>query len=258
MHDRDTGISWHIGLLRARTPEEVRLITQAVILAGGKGTRLGTLVQDIPKPALDIGGRPFIQYLMRKLSDSGVTDIVVSTGHLADVMEAALVVDPASVRVRTVQEPSSFGTGGGLRNCANLLRDAFFVLNGDSLFDCDYQDLAGLLRDDVDVAIALRAVDDVGRYGEVRLAGARVLSFNEKGGSGPGLINGGVYAMTSNVFARIPEGVSSLEMDLFPALTNAGRLAGRRYDGFFIDIGTPASLEEARRLLPVRSERNTE
>ena len=153
------------------------------------------------------------------------------------------------MKINYSREPEPAGTGGALRLARHRLRERFLVLNGDTLFDLNYLDLASLL-DGVAAAVALREVPNAGRYGRVLVEGERVATFAEKSGSGPGLINGGVYALTRGVLDLLPEGTSSLERDLLPVLAAAGNLGARSYHGFFIDIGVPEALERAQQLVP--------
>lgn len=225
------------------------MIRQAVILAGGKGTRLGSLTASTPKPVLQVGGEPFLNHLLWNLKRHGVTEVVISTGYRYEVLLAELEQHPVpGVTLRFVREEEPLGTGGGLRNCLPLLDDRFLVLNGDSVFDMNYLDLA--MRDGDGAAIGLRSVEDTARYGRVAIAGDLVTSFREKGESGPGLINSGVYCLSRAVVAELPDGVSSLESDLFPRLAAENRLAAGVYHGFFIDIGIPEDFDRAQTAVP--------
>jgi D-glycero-D-manno-heptose 1,7-bisphosphate phosphatase len=227
------------------------MIKQALILAGGRGSRLGSLTQAMPKPMLPVAGKPFIEYLIYNLRRFGINRIVLSVGYLHSIIESRFQDGrKLGVSIDYSIETVPLGTGGGVRNALNLLDDTFLVLNGDTLFDCNYLDLAVMLSPDTLAAIALRRVQNVFRYGSVCVGGDRVLQFVEKGNSGPGLINAGVYALTRNVLFDLPEGCSSIEKDLFPLLAARNRLAARIYTGFFIDIGLPETLAEANRAIP--------
>ncbi len=226
------------------------LVKQAVILAGGLGTRLGVLARQIPKPLLPVGGTPFIDILINELARYGVRDVIVSAGHLGDRFvdhfrdwrpRAGLA---CSVRVRV--EPEPLGTAGALVHSAAELDDAFLLLNGDSWFDLDWLDFLNRSRQhDYWVSIALREIDDTSRYGSVELSGDRLVSFREKGRSGPGLISGGVYHLRRRVLNGIGTGFCSLEKDVLPSLVGDRAVGGWAYDGFFLDIGTPESYAAA-------------
>jgi D-glycero-D-manno-heptose 1,7-bisphosphate phosphatase len=145
------------------------------------------------------------------------------------------------------------GTGGALRQAAELLDERFLLLNGDSFFDLNLLDL-DRLADETDAlgAVALRAVGDTGRHGRVTLAGERISAFAEKQGGGPGLINGGVYRLRREVLDAIERLPCSLETDILPQLAAAQRLVGRVYPGYFIDIGIPEDLQRIQAELPQR------
>jgi D,D-heptose 1,7-bisphosphate phosphatase len=225
-------------------------VRDAVILAGGAGTRLGALAAETPKPLLEVGGHALLDQLVWNLARHGVDRIVVSAGHLADAVERH-VGDGSrwGVTARVVVEGEPLGTGGALRLAGSAVEaDEFLLLNGDTLFDVNYLDLALVRRSSgADAALALREVPDAGRYGAVTLdAAGAVASFAEKSSPGPGLVSSGVYAMARSIVAELPCGPSSLETGLLPRLAAEGRLSGRRYDGWFVDIGLPDSLAHAR------------
>ena len=222
------------------------MVGQAVILAGGLGTRLGAATRETPKPLLEVGGAPFLDYLLWNVARHGIRRVLLLTGYLAPAFEARYGDGRAhGVAIEYAVEPEPRGTGGALALAANRLDERFLLLNGDTLFDLNYLDLATHLDDRALAAVALRQVDDVARYGRARLCDGRVEAFTEKTEGGPGAINGGVYAMRRQAVERLAQGPSSLERDLLPVLVAEGRLAGAAYDGFFVDIGLPQTLGEA-------------
>lgn len=230
---------------------------QAVVLVGGLGTRLGALTAELPKPMLPIGDRSFLARHLEDVARHGFDEILLLCGHKAGVIVDAF--DGKTVHgatVRCVIEPSPLGTAGALRFASDLLREEFYLFNGDSLFEFNVLDLETLgCRTDWVGKVALRPVADTARYGRVTLAGERIEDFAEKGAGGPGLINSGVYLLRRAVLALIGEGPCSLERDVFPVLAERGRLLGRGYEGYFIDIGIPADLERARQEIPDRRRR---
>lgn len=230
-------------------------VTQAVILAGGRGTRLGAITRDVPKPLLPVAGTPFLEYLLWNLARQGVVDVVLSVGYLADTIESALG-DGSSlgVRIRYAAEPQALGTGGGVRNAGRLLDRSrpWYVLNGDTIFDAPLAKLPALLSrcPSALAGLLLRRVPDAGRYGVVELHEGLVESFREKGGEAEGLINGGIYLLTPEALALLPEEPCSLERDFFPPLASRKMLAGCESEGFFLDIGLPETLALAQEILP--------
>ena len=223
------------------------MIRQAVFLVGGLGTRLKERTRNTPKPLLEVGGRPFLEYLLREAARHGFTDIVLISGHLGDQVQA--LYDGRTIgesRVRVLREPHPLGTGGALRFAKDQLDVYFLLSNGDSFFDINLRALtepAALV--DGGSAMALRAVADDARYGRVRFEDGIVRSFHapEEGHTGP--INGGIYGISRKVLDRIGEGPVSLEGAIFPQLAAEGLLRGRLFDAYFIDIGVPADFERA-------------
>lgn len=223
-------------------------MAQAVILAGGLGTRLGSLTQRMPKPMLPVAGRPFLDILIAELQRQHVDDIIVVGGFFGQVIADHLRHAPG---VEVVIEPSALGTGGALRFVKSRLAPRFFFLNGDSLFDINLQDLAATAGD-ADATLALRHMPEMARYGPVELAAdGTIIGFAERPQhSGPGVINGGVGFMSSTIVAHIPEGMISIERDVYPLLARQGRLRGRVYNRPFIDIGVPEDYALAQTKIP--------
>lgn len=229
------------------------MITQALILAGGIGSRLGDITKYTPKPALDVAGRPFLAYLLWNLRRHGITRIILSVGYLANAMMKIVGNGEAyGVEITYSVEPKRLGTGGGIRFAQAYLDDEFLTLNGDTLFDFNYQNLSSHLTPDCLGAIALRQISDTARYGSVRLKGGRICSFGEKTRQGTGMVNGGVYLLRKEILGLdlFPAGLCSIEHDLFPKLAQKKQLTGAVYDGFFLDIGLPETLKSAQTLLP--------
>ncbi|MBE9531412.1 MAG: nucleotidyltransferase family protein [Proteobacteria bacterium] len=224
----------------------------AVILAGGKGTRLRSAVSDRPKVMAHVLGRPFISYLLDQLSKAGLARVVLSTGYKAEMVSEELGESYGKMTLSYSVEDTPLGTGGGLRCALDLLESDFIlVLNGDSFSAFDLGEfLKWFSLDGRDAAIALAKVPDVSRYGGVELNNdGAITSFVEKGAetTGAGLINAGVYLLKRSLIAEIKDGVPfSLERELFPSLINDGeRLWGFPFEGEFIDIGTPESYANA-------------
>lgn len=228
------------------------MMTQAVILAGGLGKRLGKLTRSTPKPLLPVGGRPFLEYLVWNLRRHGITKVVFCVGYLAEKIKDHFGDGRRfGVSIDYVVEREPAGTGGALLLAQPLLKENFLVVNGDTLFDFNYLDLGLFLEESRSAAaMALCFLSDAGRYGRVRLEECVVKGFAEKAGGGPGAVNAGVYAVKKEVLAWLPGVPSSLETELFPLLAGSGYLAGRIYGGFFIDIGVPESLREADAAVP--------
>ena len=227
------------------------------MLVGGLGTRLGAATARTPKPMLTVGDRPFLAWLLREVLRYGITDVLLLTGHLSDVVQDGLQALraqlPRSVTLTISEEPELAGTGGALFHAREHLHDSFLLLNGDSLFDCNLAPM--LARADeprVLGRLMLRRLVDASRYGVVEMDGDRVAAFQERPEPGhPGIINGGVYRLDRRVIDRTTA-VCSLERDILPMLAREGLLRGTTDDGWFIDIGIPSDLARAQHEVPRR------
>jgi dTDP-glucose pyrophosphorylase/histidinol phosphatase-like enzyme len=230
-------------------------IRQAVILAGGKGTRLGAITQTIPKPMLPIAGdRPFLDYLLEMIERHGYHDILLLGGYLGEVLETAYDGRRiGNAMIRVLREPAPLGTAGALTIARESLDPRFLVMNGDAFFDINLRALEQASQQDGAMAtLALRAVGDAARYGRVIEEHGRVVAFLEKDLSrpGPGVINGGVYVLKREILDLVRDLPCSLERDIFPALVERGQIRGREFDGYFLDIGLPETLEQGHLELP--------
>jgi D,D-heptose 1,7-bisphosphate phosphatase len=221
---------------------------QAVVLVGGLGTRLGALTRTTPKPLLPVGDRPFLAWLIANVERFGFDRILLLAGQHSEQIVKFASDYRGRARLECIVEPSPLGTAGALRNAAGRLEPEFLFLNGDSLFDFNFLDLAVRGRTAPIGGVALRPIADTGRYGRVEVSDRLVTGFCEKSQSGPGLINGGVYWLKEEITQRLPA-VGSLERDVFPALPPAS-LVGQPYDGFFIDMGVPADYERSQSEIP--------
>lgn len=224
-------------------------VTQALFLVGGRGSRLGALSANTPKPLQEIApGVRFLDLLLDHTARHGFADIVLLAGHLGEQVEAAYHgkrVREATVRV--IREQSPQGTGGALSLVADMLDPAFLLSNGDSFFDFNLRALAAVPLGTSLARMALRHVPHAGRYGSVQIDGKHVTAFLEKDPSceGPGLINGGVYLLSHDILGWLTA-PSSLEVDIFPRVVAAGRLEGMIFGGYFLDIGLPETLAQAK------------
>jgi mannose-1-phosphate guanylyltransferase len=218
---------------------------QAVILAGGTGTRLRPLTTRVPKPVVTLVDRPFIAFMLEWLSGHGVDDVILSCGFLADNVRAVLGDGGAyGVEVRYVDEPQPLGTAGALKYAEPLLDERFLVLNGDVLSDIDLT--AQIAQHETTGAIATLAligVEDPSAYGLVRIGeDCAVHEFFEKPADGRAvdeLISAGAYVLERSVLDLIPTGRPvSIEREIWPALIGKG-LFGYEASGYWLDIGSP-------------------
>ncbi len=214
-----------------------------VILAGGLGTRLKSVVADLPKCLAPVGSRPFLELQIEALGHAGVNDVVLSLGHLADLVIAAVGTQLAGASIRHVVERELLGTGGAIAYVLDTLGlDEVLVANGDTYLDGD---LAAMLEPLDRQAgelfrMAVVEVPDRTRFGGVQFdADGRVTGFLEKGQTGSGYINAGLYRLCRDALPRGRSGAYSLESDVLPALVRSGVVRACIVDGDFIDIGVP-------------------
>jgi mannose-1-phosphate guanylyltransferase len=223
---------------------------QALILAGGEGTRLRPLTYTVPKPVLPLAGRPHIAYVIDWLVRHGVDDVVVSCGFLAEGMRRALRELEPGVEIRYAEEPDARGTAGAIRFADEMLGERFLVLNGDVLCDLDLTALiAQHERTGARATIALYPVEDPTGYGLIhRRDDGEITEFVEKPEPDQidnDEINAGAYLLERSVLDEIPPDVAvSIEREVFPRLIGKG-LYGIRLEGYWLDIGTPARYLEA-------------
>jgi D-glycero-alpha-D-manno-heptose 1-phosphate guanylyltransferase len=223
---------------------------EAVVLAGGFGTRLQKVVREVPKSMARINNRPFLEYLFDYLIYQGVTKVVLSVGYKHEAISEHFRDQYKSIKIDYAIENEPLGTGGGVRLAlwkVDGLRA--LVMNGDSLFRADYRAMMDFhLKKKADVTIALRKLVDTNRYGRVALNRTRrITAFEEKGlTAGPGYINGGVYII-EKFFLMEPEfrGRFSLEKDCFERYCPHARLFGFPSEGYFLDIGIPEDYSKA-------------
>lgn len=217
---------------------------EAMILIGGKGTRLGSVVSDRPKPMAEVTGRPFVEWLLLALRAQGIRRIIFNTGYMSEVVEAYFGDgDQWNMEVVYSPDPFPLGTAGAVRHALKQVRsDRFVVMNGDSYCRADVSQL-----EEMHVARCARAslwlvsVDDCRRYGSVEInENSAVKAFHEKPGEKrAGLINAGVYMMDRKTVELIPDETTySLETDFFPRLIDHGLYAAVG-EGPFLDIGIP-------------------
>ena len=223
---------------------------EAIVLAGGFGTRLQSVVKDTPKPMAPVKGRPFLTYVLDYLIEYQYDKVILSVGYLHEQIEAYFGNQYKSLEIEYAVENEPLGTGGGILNAmSKCITDNVLVINGDTLFKVDlnafnrfHLEKKGLL------SIVLREVDDVSRYGSVDIGNDHmIILFTEKESSeGSGLINGGVYLIQKKLFEKHPQPKKfSFEKDLMSKFYTQELFFGMPSDGYFIDIGIPSDYARA-------------
>lgn len=214
-------------------------------MAGGFGTRLSSVVKDVPKPMAPINDKPFLHYIFKELQHQNIQQVVLSVGHLKEVIQDFFQDKYLGISIQYAIENEPLGTGGGIKNAFSLVEDDAFVLNGDTYFDIE---LLKLKNEQTDISIALKPMFEFDRYGTVELNNeSSIISFNEKKYCAHGLINGGIYYFKKSLFDKIETAKKfSFEKDILEKHLSDLNIQGKVFDNYFIDIGIPEDYEKAK------------
>jgi D-glycero-alpha-D-manno-heptose 1-phosphate guanylyltransferase len=225
------------------------MFQEAIIIAGGKGTRLSAVLSDRPKPMAPIHNKPFLSYLLDYLRGYEVKKVVLAVGYMHEKVQRYYGKDYGGMKVAFSIEDQPLGTGGAIKKALSQCNgESVLVMNGDSFFGVNLQLFYDQFKDSQAIAqLALKKMEDISRYGSVTLgANDLIKSFNEKGETGLGLINGGVYALDRNkVLPFLTKESFSFEYDFLGLQVGHQAITGITFDSAFIDIGTPESYQEA-------------
>lgn len=221
---------------------------QAVILAGGFGTRLAHIVKDVPKPMAPVAQRPFLSYVLRDLAKKGVTKAVLAVGYKKECIENFFGTSFAGCQLFYSEEESPLLTGGAVKKA--LLQcddDDVFVVNGDTFFDVDLAHMYIYHKEKhADLTLAVKRMQDFSRYGTVESREGRVFAFLEKQPRKQGMINGGVYLLWRRLLEDMPDAFS-LEKDFMEKKIGEKRIFAFGSEGYFIDIGVEEDYLKAQR-----------
>jgi D-glycero-alpha-D-manno-heptose 1-phosphate guanylyltransferase len=227
------------------------MVDEAIVLAGGLGTRLRGVVDGVPKPLAPVAGRPFLAWVLDFLAEQALRRVVLATGYRGDLIEAALGTQWRGMALEYSREKESLGNGGAIALAMNRIAgDACFVLNGDTWLQFDYaafdrQVAAAGAR----LGVALARVPDTERYGAVCVDGGRITGFVEKGRAGAGYINAGVYWLTRSLLVDLGHrGSFSFENEVLVPSTTREVVAAYTDTQGFIDIGVPQDYRRAQGL----------
>lgn len=227
---------------------------EAVILAGGYGTRLRQVVADVPKPMAPIGGRPFLEIQLGMLARRGFGHAVLAVGYLGHMIVEHFGDRFGDLELSYTIETSPLGTGGAMQQALQRCRsDRAFVLNGDTYLELDFDAADRLWQTDRRGVLVARSVPDTARYGRLAVADGWVQGLIEKGTAGPGVINAGCYLLARGQLAEFAEPPPfSFEKDFLPLVLPTAPWHLFLTDGLFIDIGVPEDFARAQELLAGR------
>lgn len=232
--------------LGANVPE------RAVLLVGGRGTRLRPLTETTPKGLIEVNGKTVIEYLFDMLKKYGIREAILSVCYLKEkIKEYFGDGSRFGMSITYIDEDEPLGTAGPLRLARKYVNSSFIVMNGDELKDINIPRMYRLhKRKNALATVALKTVPDPSSYGVAKLEGTRIMDFVEKppANKAPSnLINAGFYILEPGVFDIIPKGYAMLEKDVFPVLAERGQLRGFPFEGQWFDIGTLERLEKAKK-----------
>jgi D-glycero-alpha-D-manno-heptose 1-phosphate guanylyltransferase len=224
---------------------------EAIVLAGGLGRRLHSVVPDLPKPMAPVAGRPFLEILLSSLASKGFSRVVLSVGYLSEHIISHFGDRFRGIEVVYSTEESPLGTGGAIRQAmSRCIADHVFVFNGDTYLDLELQQVEALWQQHHRPIIVAREVDDTFRYGRLELHEGRLCGLTEKGVSGPGLINAGCYVLPSTQLNDSMLGLAfSFETDYLTFAVKRDIYYCFVSHGKFIDIGVPEDYARAQREL---------
>ncbi len=225
---------------------------EAIILAGGLGTRLSSVVSDVPKCMAPVNGEPFLAYLLGNLEDQGCDQVILSLGFKHEIVTDWLRNKGFLFKIKWVIEKEPLGTGGGIRLALNKsTAEQVFILNGDTMFDIALKQMQQLADAGTKAVVALKPMQQFDRYGAVQLDDHHhIIAFEEKKFRETGLINGGVYLLNKAAedLQNFPDKFS-FEKDFLETEAGKGTLKGYICNDYFIDIGIPEDYEKAQREL---------
>jgi mannose-1-phosphate guanylyltransferase len=223
---------------------------KALILAGGKGTRLRPITKEIPKPLVPLHDKPIMQHTLELFKKYGINEIIISIGYKGDKIKEYFGNGKRfGVTITYIEETEPLGTAGPLNLARPYLTDTFVMCNADELKNIDLHEMYMFHKENNAAAtIALTTVADPSQYGVAKLTGNKILEFIEKppqGTAPSNLINAGLYILEPSVLDYVQKGASSIERNVFPQIAHASKLFGFPFSGQWFDTGTLERYEEA-------------
>lgn len=220
---------------------------EAIVLAGGLGTRLRSVVSDLPKPMAPISDKPFLEYILKYLQKNGITRVVLSVGYKWEIIKEYFGDKFENVDLVYSVEDEPLGTGGAIRNAMNQVKNnEVYIINGDTFFDVELKNL--ILKDNSKLILSLKHMINFDRYGCVESDDNNlVIAFTEKGYKELGNINGGIYLTSKNIFDEFNLGEKFSFEEFMQVNFKKLRISVKIFENYFIDIGIPEDYEKAQR-----------
>jgi len=220
----------------------------AIVLAGGLGTRLRAVINDLPKPMAPVNSKPFLHYIFQYLKSEQIKDVILSVGYKHEVIKDFFGEKYLGIGIRYSVEEEPLGTGGGIKQAFDLIDGPAYVLNGDTFFGLPLWALQQhYFESGSDITLAIKPLENFDRYGTVQMDDAnRIIKFEEKRFVNKGFINGGIYFFDKKLFGKVEVGQKfSFEKDVLEKYTGELKFTGKVFDGYFIDIGIPEDYNKA-------------
>ncbi|EPI3216169.1 D-glycero-D-manno-heptose 1-phosphate guanosyltransferase [Campylobacter coli] len=209
---------------------------QAIVLAGGLGTRLRSVVQDLPKPMAPINGKPFLAFVLEYLKKQGITEIILSVSYKYELIQEYFKDEFHGMKIHYNIEKELLGTGGAIKDALKLVKNEAYVVNGDTFFDID---LKKLVLNSSKICIALKQMQNFDRYGTVNVDEQGIVTSFEEKVFKQGLINGGIYLLKKDIFDEFSlEKKFSFE-EFLQENYKLLKIQTQIFDDYFIDIGIP-------------------
>ena len=212
---------------------------EAIILAGGFGTRLKYVVSDVPKPMAPINDKPFLEYIFEDLNKKGVTHVVLAVGYMKEKIEEYFKNQYKNIEISYSEENFPLGTGGAIKKAVSQCREEdIFIINGDTFYDVDLEKMRKFhIENKSSLTIAVKEMENFDRYGSLVIENNKIIKFEEKKPMSKGKINGGVYLIKKNIFQGVEEESFSFEKEILENEKTEKYAYGS--NGYFIDIGIP-------------------
>lgn len=222
---------------------------EAIVLAGGFGTRLSHVVSDVPKPMAPINYKPFLQYLLDYGISNGINRFILAVGYKSHIIKSYFNDNYKGAEILYSDEDKPLFTGGAIKKAMSLCNDPYFIiLNGDTYFDVDLKDMFNYhINNNNHITIATKAMKNFDRYGTVLCDNNRIIEFKEKTPTEQGDINGGVYICNKSVLSDFDEEKFSFEQQILEKKLKELRISAFPSEGYFIDIGVPEDYYKAQK-----------
>ena len=214
---------------------------EAIILAGGFGTRLSTVVSDVPKPMAPINGRPFLEYLLDDLNEKGINRVILAVGYKKEIIKSHFKKKYKNIDIIYSDEDIPLGTGGAIKKALILAKDEdIFIINGDTFFEVDLKEMYRFhKKNSSKLTLAIKEMEKFDRYGSLILERDKIIKFEEKKYIDKGYINGGIYIINKKLLKREEKERFSFEKEILENIEFQIEKYGYKSEGYFIDIGIP-------------------